>query len=124
MGIMKKLFGEARRWPRVGDMVVVYTTKNWKADGTGGAPGQIMEVGTLEVSIMWQASNGEIIVTEFDRSTRRADKPNTIWFRLADEPYAADPALPMLSEDTSLKQEVSHETRINHLVDVEVKRPR
>lgn len=91
-----RLFGPARTRIKAGTKVTVYTVDNWKGDGTGGAPGEIMEVTSLEAHIMWQNPDGSATVDEFSlRNRRSAGATLQAWFQLRDEPFSPAPEIPV-----------------------------
>lgn len=82
---------------RPGTKVTVYTVENWKGDGTGGAPGEVMEVTSLGVEIMWERPDGTITVDEFYYRSRRSMGPVLqAWFQLRSEPFSPEPEIPMV----------------------------
>jgi hypothetical protein len=78
-----------------GTKVTVYTVDNWKGDGTGGTPGEVMEVDSVDAQIMWETASGEVSVDEFNLRTRRSNGGALqAWFQLRDEPFAPAPQIP------------------------------
>ena len=91
-----RLFGPARTRIEAGTKVTVYTVDNWKGDGTGGSPGEVMEVTTLEAHIMWENTDESVRVDEFSLRNRRSSGATLqAWFQLRDEPFSPAPEIPV-----------------------------
>lgn len=93
------LFGKKPNKPRIeaGSKVTVYTVDNWKGDGTGGTPGEVMEVDSLDVHIMWENADGVVSVDTFHpRSKRSTGATLQAWFQLCEEPFSPAPEVPMV----------------------------
>lgn len=93
-----KLFGKNKPKRRIesGTKVTVYTVENWKGDGTGGSPGEVMEKNSIEAQIMWEKADGTVSVDEFTIRTRRSNGTTLqAWFQLRDEPFSPHPEIPM-----------------------------
>jgi hypothetical protein len=96
MGIFKQ--NEKRRIGP-GTKVTVYTVDNWRGDGTGGTPGEVMEVDTLDVHIMWENSAGVVAVDTFHPRSRRSNGVSVqAWFQLRDEPFSPAPEIPVAGQ--------------------------
>ena len=89
-------FGPTKPRIEAGTKVTVYTVDNWKGDGTGGAPGEIMEVEISEVKVMWENADKTVTVDGFSLRNRRSTGPTLqAWFQLRDEPFSPAPELPV-----------------------------
>jgi hypothetical protein len=89
-------FSPSRPCIEAGTKVMVYTVNNWKGDGTGGAPGEVMEVASLDVHIMWETEDGSASVDAFHPRTRRSTGTSLqAGFQLRDEPFSPAPELPV-----------------------------
>lgn len=97
MGIIARLRGsEPSRRIGPGTKVTVYTPENWKGDGTGGVPGEVMEADGWGYEVMWTNSEGVTKVDSFDRDSRRAkNEALQAWFQRRDEPFATAPEFPL-----------------------------
>lgn len=90
------LFGPTKPRIKAGTRVRVYTVENWKGDGTGGSPGEVMEVSSVDAQIMWENADGSVTVDEFSLRNRRSLGPNLqAWFQLSDEPFSPAPEMPV-----------------------------
>lgn len=89
------LFGPSKPRIEAGTKVTVYTLENWKGDGTGGAPGEVMEVTSLYYKIIWENSGGAVSADDFDKGTRSTRTPEVrAWFQLRGEPTLPAPVFP------------------------------
>lgn len=88
------MFGFRNRTPqtefRVGQKVTVITPDNWRADGTGGAPGEVIEVGRAYVEVLWNDGGASARNTEFSRRSQRARFATDAWFVTEDRRSSGD----------------------------------